>query len=1133
MFLLIFLLTLTGCAERSSPPTAVKGRLDLSTWNLTENGPVNLSGEWEFYWDKLLGPEEFSAAGQGNKPDFIKTPGFWTGRTANGLVLSARGYGTYRLRMRLPQDSDQLMSLLIFGAMSVSKVWINGIPMAATGVVGRDKASEKPVHHSARANFNPSGDTLDIIIQVSNHHNMQGGINRDIRLGTARQIDKILGVRWLSSAFLGGVLFCMSLYHFALFFMRRSARPNLYFGMFCLAWFVAIIFNPGSGFIADMANPKLPWAWYINLSLLPYGLIIPLLLVFYHSLFPKKSGRTVNILFSALGALFIGYILATKANAFDTVALTYFLVTRFAYFYLFCCFVLDIIRKEEGVWLLAPGYVALAYAEFDDILIDLNIISSPDYGALGVFIFVMAYSFFMSARFTQAFVRIDTLSTKLEAANVRLRQLNKLKDDFLANTTHELKTPLAGMVGISEALLAGAGGKLSSLARKHLRILVHSGNRLSNLVNDVLDLSRLEHSDITLRKNVVSPHDAAQRVLALSRQSAENKNLFLKSEISPDFPKVLADQDRLEQILLNLVGNGIKFTTKGGLVISAEVKDAMAEIAVTDTGIGIAPQDQGRIFSPHEQIDSKESQATGGAGLGLAITRHLVELHGGQIRVVSQPRRGSTFTFTLPLYDGPDIDQADPPEPEADALPHEFYPEPMPAAPDFDSLAGSAPGENYQVLVVDDEPVNLHVVASCLQSAGITFRTAGDGATALGMIENGDRPDMILLDVMMPGPDGYEVCRELRKKNAASAMPVIMLTIRNRIEDIVEGFAVGANDYLTKPFSRDELIARVTTQLKLKKAYGLLAENLALKTELDLRRKTEQGLRLTQMRLSKMLDSLDDAIIAVNQSREIGFCNTAFVELTGYPVNSLLGIPLSSLLKEPQGPETKAMLNSLSKETVRPDQATVFEQITLAHENGKSIAATFFVTGIELEEEPLVLIIVRQPDARDGLQAALASAAMLRELNKNRQRILNLEETMLSLESGNLEGQQAVLDDLKALDTLLENLGRHLTVSEPTGDKRGLAVTVMNLAVDCWSASTMTTKAELAEQSRTWNVYLEKDGYFRTQTLDKYLSEETLPARPRWRNIFITAEFVLANCDPDLPLYKELDETLAKLKTLA
>lgn len=1146
--MLLLLCTLGGCVKQHHAPSAVAGVIDLSHWDIASQGPASLNGQWDFYWRHLYTPGEHGPDLARIKPRYVMVPALWHLQQGETGSFSSTGYGTYHLRVLLPENSPEKLSLQVIGALSVSNVWVNGALVGGTGAVGQDADTESPKRHSVIAAFSTKTGSLenilDIVIQVSNFHNTVGGLSRAITLGTTEQIQGRCRTLWITGAFVGGAMLCLSLYHFALFYMRRRVRTYLYFALYCLLWCVATVFSPGSGLLMDVLAPRFSWEWFINMALLPYGLITPLMVLFYHGLFPKPWGKWVNGFFLTLGAVFIAYILGTPANAYDPPVFFYFLATRGAFLYLIAMFILDTFNKEDGVLLLVPGYLGLCFAEFDDVLFDRNLIGSADFGLFGILLFILTYSFFVSSRFAQAFKNVEQLSRKLETTNVRLCQLNALKDSFLANTTHELKTPLAGMVGIAEALLAGAGGKLTNAAREHLQILAHSGKRLSNLVNDVRDLSRLEHQDIMLHKGAVSLQDATAGVLALVGQLSADRNVVLQNSVPADFPLLLADSDRLEQILFNLLGNSLKFTRQGSITVTATCSDTFATVTVQDTGVGISPEDQERIFSPYEQAHNETSGAgTGGTGLGLAITRYLVELHGGEIAVSSQPGKGSVFTFTIPLH----TEAAEEAIQEASALP------PGAAALLQDSpVSGRLPlplddctpqdcEGHCQVLVVDDEPVNLHVVTSCLQLAGITFCTANNGNAALELLEGDALPDVVLLDVMMPGVDGFEVCRRVRAKYSASALPVVMLTVRNRVEDVVQGFAAGANDYLTKPFSREELVARVGAQIELRNAYGVMVENLTLKGELSLRKKNEQRLRFMQLRLSRLLDSLDDAMVAVNPGKEICFCNKAFSQLTGYGPHQLLGRPLYALLEAPESKAATLLMDVLDGEAVAKDgDLNVVPCVLLAKAGGGALEKSVFVNDVELEDEPLTLLVVRDAAAAgenaDAGAMARPSFALLQELHKSRRRVLELEESVLSLETGSAEKRQSVLEDLTALDTLLDRLSENLvaTPKRPEADaRRALAVQVMNQAVDCWCATAGNSKITLAEASGIWNVYLEKDGYCRTQTLDKYLSSNTLPKRPRWRDIHATAEFVLANVAEKGRAYEELHLAYASLRDLS
>jgi len=1124
------LLALLGCNRKPESPRAERGFLDLSGWSFEADGPAKLNGQWEFLWGRAYDPARQGPFADDGRTDFYPVPSLWGGGTALGTPTAAHGRAVYRLRVRLAPDTGP-KALYVAGVLSAFRVWADGRLIGANGMTGDDAASESPRTHIALPQFIPASAVTEIVIEVSNHTNAQGGLNTEVLLGAPEQISHMASMRWIIGALIGGALLSLGVYHLVVFSTRRSDRSNLFFGLFTLSWSVATLFSPASGFLMSQFAP-LPWRWHIDLALLPYGLTIPLMIAFYHALFPKRFGRWVNAFYTALGAAYIVFLLASPPDAFGTVPLLYYLITRTAFFYLFGVFILDILRRERGVAFLIPGYLTLAFTELNKILFDLHITSSASFAPYGMLVFILSYSIFMSARFSQAFSKVERLSGELEASNDRLVRLNKLKDEFLANSTHELKTPLAGMVGISESLLAGVGGSLTDAAKGHLRMLVHNGKRLSRLVDDVLDHARLEHMDVKLACQAVSFGDVAKQVLALARKIAEDKGLELRNSLGRGLPLVLADAGRLEQILFNLVGNSIKYTEHGWVELSATVRGGFVEVAVADSGIGIAQEEQQNIFESYSQLAASDTGATGGAGLGLAITKRLVELHGGTLRVKSAPGQGSIFSFKLPVCGAADSAIS-----VSEGACGSALPSPWPA--DFaDELADKLAGEkdpegetsrHYQVLVVDDEPVILHVVASCLRVAGLSFKTARSGPAALELLAGGDDPGVILLDVMMPGQDGYAVCRQLRQSRSAPALPVVMLTCRNRVEDVVEGFAAGANDYVAKPFSRDELVARLSTQLRLQEAYRVLEENASLKREVALRRKTEQDLRLRQLRLSRMLDAIDEAIFAVNQSREIAFCNQSFETQTGLKAQDILGHPLTLLLAAPDSPSAQRLRQGLEGLFEGRGPATSFESVELRRAQDRT-TCRFFATYVEMEDEPLLLLSLRSGASGGNGEGAALSAATLQKVESNRQRLLQLEETLLALEAGDGDVRLSMVEDLRAIEALLENIGGRLEGADGRLNARQLAPQVMNAAVECWIEATGLSKGELAAQSNLWNVYMERDGYLRTQTLDRYLNEETLPRRLRWQQVIGTAEFVLAACPARLPCRRELQDTLARLK---
>jgi len=398
----------------------------------------------------------------------------------------------------------------------------------------------------------------------------------------------------------------------------------------------------------------------------------------------------------------------------------------------------------------------------------------------------------------------------------QLRRVDKLKDEFLSNTSHELRTPLNGIIGIAESLLDGVAGKLSQEIKSNLSLIVFSGKRLTSLVNDILDFSKLKTSELKLHKKTIDIKVLTDIVIEFSKPLLTRKDLVLKNNIPQNIPAVAGDEDRLQQILLNLFENAIRFTEKGQITISAREHDAKIEISVADTGIGIPEDKFESIFLSFEQVDASLEREYGGTGLGLAITKQLVELHGGNIRVESEVGAGSTFTFTLPVAAGK-------PDSLRSALDIARVLEIKEI--DVPSVQIQTDDQNgdINILVVDDEQINQQVLTNHLSFLNYKVTPAFTGAQALQDIETGKKFDLVLLDIMMPKMSGYEVCQKIRETYLPSELPVIMVTAKNQVNDLVEGFSSGANDYIAKPFSKNELLARIKTHLNLQKinsAYG-------------------------------------------------------------------------------------------------------------------------------------------------------------------------------------------------------------------------------------------------------------------------------------------------------------------------
>ncbi|RKZ84675.1 MAG: hypothetical protein DRR16_14055 [Candidatus Parabeggiatoa sp. nov. 3] len=436
----------------------------------------------------------------------------------------------------------------------------------------------------------------------------------------------------------------------------------------------------------------------------------------------------------------------------------------------------------------------------------------------------------LEERVEERTVELKQRERELREMNQELQRLDKLKDEFLANTSHELRTPINGIIGIAESLIEGATGELDKRTNANLAMIATSGKRLSSLVNDILDFSKLKHQGIGLQLKPLELRSIIDMVLALSQPLIAQKELYFVNTVEFDLPAVFADENRLQQILHNLIGNAIKFTEQGHITISAQaINEQQVQITISDNGIGIPADKLDRIFKSFEQAEGSTSREYGGTGLGLAVTKQLVQLHGGEIRVESTPKVGSKFRFTLPISDELVSEHSSVITSPLSKVQSASKIEVDTLQPSLTKSQTITPN-GFNILIVDDESVNLQVLSNYLSLQNYGIIQASSGEEALALIEEGLKPDAILLDVMMPRMTGYEVTQKLRKKWQADQLPIVLLTAKNQVEDLVTGFGVGANDYITKPFSKDELMARIQTHIRISQ---LKAESLQLEIETE------------------------------------------------------------------------------------------------------------------------------------------------------------------------------------------------------------------------------------------------------------------------------------------------------------
>ncbi|RCX20683.1 histidine kinase/DNA gyrase B/HSP90-like ATPase [Fontibacillus phaseoli] len=799
--LLIFLLPVYRVVQEyafTSQPEASRGWLDLSSWNFDEDGVVKLDGEWEFYRNQLLTPEDFAAAAtpEDDSPQLtgiFTLPGKWNKYISPDGRPSAEGYATFRLKVKVAGEESKLYGIHTENIRTANRIFMNGQEVGASGVTGRSTSEERPNNIPYAGFAAVSGDEIQILVQVSNHIYSSGGVFTPILFGDQHALmserDRALLSDWITLAgFLIPALFFAGLY-----WLRRESSL-LYLALFCIAAMMHVLTHGEK--VLSMFLPDLPYAWFLKMQMFISAFIYFFLLHYVAAVIPNAVHKIAMRLCNGITVLTVATAIILPPVLFSRLepAILLFSITGIVY----TSYVLfrSIMERHEDMVFFLVGVMSLL------LTIAAYLFSLFGYESLAfvpslMLMFVITQALLIARRFDRSFAEVESLSRKLLI-------VDGLKDEFMANTSRELRTPLHGMINIAQSLLEGTSGKVNPEQANDLSMIVTAGKRLSVQINDILDFVKLKHEDIALRREPVDLKAVTRSVMEVIFLLSGSKNIVFEHNWPDNLPWLDTDEDRLHQILYNLLGNAVKFTDQGIIRVSASAANGQVTISVEDTGIGIAKERLDDIFKSFDETAAGHEDR----GLGLGISKKLVELGGGTIWAESELGRGSVFYFTLPS-----IPAARPPVQSVPDRISEVI-----AAEQSEFHEGEPKGEQFIILTVDDDPMNQKVLHHLLSIENYSLIEAYNGTEALEQLRNGRRVDLVIADWMMPGMTGVELCREIRSRYSLFELPVLLLTSRSLPEDVQIGFQAGVNDFLRKPVDANELRARVRTLLELRKS---------------------------------------------------------------------------------------------------------------------------------------------------------------------------------------------------------------------------------------------------------------------------------------------------------------------------
>ena len=1111
-------------ASETGGATLTVPNIDLRNQEWSSGESFKLDGIWHAYWGELYSPSEVKSAQ--SQAIELKVPAVWGDQSDAQKRLPALGYMTYHVKLLVPKDIHPLY-LYLPDMPSANKLWVNGKFITGNGVVGKTQEFEEPdfLPKVLQMPEQHNGE-LELVIQLSNYHYREGGIWYSLRLTDASGVFAMSQRPVILAVLFGTILIVIGVYNLSMFAFRTKEVAALYFGWLCLVvGFRRLLIDERVIYMFDLFS----WTTLQRLEHLCFYLVLPLFVGFFCSFYRKHIPKwTIRI--SWLSILpFALLCFAFSARIYTEFNVLFQMLVVVSVLYVCCLYIKVVIEKGRNIKFFGISLLLLALAVIHDVLKSNSLIgTSNNIAHFGVLVFVITQSMSLQRHYLKNLNLVEAMSAKLKNRNQELVEMDEFKDEFLATTSHELRTPLQGVSGLAKILKEEDHGSLTEEQRHKIGLIANTTQRLSVLVNDILDFSSIKHGKLKLNINRVDLNAISEIVLATMSPIIGKKEVVLTAEISPEVRFLSADEFRLQQILFNLMGNAAKYTDKGFIKLNAYVANHELLIEISDSGLGIPDEKRDSLFRPFEPIHVKGHYAASGTGLGLSISRQLVELHGGSLELNSEVGRGTTVSVTFP-YEMIIFDDSLPRTSKTDSsIIHSTPPlvvitsstknEEM-NQPESQDLPEK--NEGPLIFVVDDERVNCELVSSQLKAQGFQIELFESGLSVLARLHE-QLPDLILLDFMMPGMTGLEVCQVIRKQYDSYELPVMMLTARLQISDIVNALSVGANDYLIKPYHEKELIARVNTQINVRKYWIANRENQKLKDEIERREGLEDELSELNARLLNVLDISAELIILMNDELQVIYANEKANKALSNLNQGLLGVSILELVNDELGATLQRFIKEQPTEAFTMNTAGISPEI-----NWNASIKSYYEYG----KAYLALVITpvfdtSLPESRHN--SAIENLTF--ELNESRKKIDEIEGVLRQVISEPHSVEMSVTDGSTDLTVAGEpsSIETHALIPSLGNHKEDL-VSLLRASLNLWERYTQQGKVELAERSRCWRVYV--DGTtVKTRTFDKYLNIRSVPDRPRWRAVVRTANYVLASCDLTGDEHRDLTQLILSIE---
>lgn len=789
---------------------AHKGIINTESWDY-HDGMIKLAGEWEFYPDQFIYPQrgEDVFSRLSDKVKYVQVPGDWNKYEEKNRPVG--NIGTYRVTITVPYDGS--FGIKTSAVSYAYTVYINGIKVCESGRIAENIKDYIPDNQVKIGMENTRDKSVELVIHVANYMANTGGVLQPFTFGTEKQLVTNKDRNTMLDALLVSGYFILGIYYAGCFAQRKKAGYLLYFSLFAILQgiYASTLNGRIIGLIISVyPNMEVYFCFQIHIMYLSVFFFLMFVYDFFKVYVSKKIVAFLSVLLLIIGPILIwipyGSMYSTGITAYEHLLIITFIL-GVSYLYIFWSMMKAVYRGAE-----ASGYILLVVMSFACYVVTLcmEVLFRINIGRVMVALFLVMLlfiSFMMTYTFQLAYEQTDRLTDQLLT-------YDKMRDKFINKVSLELLKPLQSILNMSEALFNEKG--LNGYQKQNVLRINSEGKQVLNIVEEIKEISGIQEGETDILKQEVKFEEIREIVEELTYLRIYKEQIQIKNEVPVGLPSVYADNSKLKRILYHLISNGVKFTEKGEISISAEVNEGKAYIFVKDTGIGIDKSKWNIIFNSFYQAESSYENDNTGLGIGLSIVNNLVKLHGGKIWVVSEPGKGSKFTFTLPLFKGESSIKEDPQKALKGSA--EMSPDNQEAAEDmvWREMTVSKEKAGNTIMVISDSESEQKFFMHLLNSMGDNAIFSFNEKDIMELLEK-EKVDTVIIKADFEKNSSMDLCTKIRKNYTLAELPVLVLSDRNNNE-AQKYLSLGANDYLKKPYETDELKARIHMLLMVKKS---------------------------------------------------------------------------------------------------------------------------------------------------------------------------------------------------------------------------------------------------------------------------------------------------------------------------